>query len=205
MPVSVIRTAWAGTSGGPGVTQMYITEASGFFLTPTTAQTAVDAVRTFWNSVASLLPNEIILSVSPVIDSYNEVDGTLVGSTSAATTPSLVQGGDTLGYSMASGGKLNLNTGVIRFGRRVRGTVFIVPMAGAAFTALGGLGSTPRSTITTAGTTLKNSLSTAGLPWVVYSRPKEATATQPARPGAISLVSALETSEKGAVLRGRRD
>lgn len=205
MAVSLIRTAWAGTSGGPGLTQLAITEASGTFLTPTNAQTAVNAVRAYWNSIIGLLPNEIILSVSPVIDTYDETTGELVGSTSAATTPTLVAGTDTGSYSMASGGKMNLNTGTIRFGRRVRGTVFIVPMASSAYTAFGALGSTPRSTIATAGETMRTALAAAGLPLVVYSRPKDATVDAPARPGAVTLVTACETSEKGAVLRGRRD
>lgn len=205
MAVGLIRTAWAGTSGGPGLTQMAIKEADGTFITSAGAQTAVNEVRTFWNAIAGLLPNEIILSVSPVIDFYNELNGDLISSITAATTPSLVQGSDTLGYSMASGGKLNLHTGAIRDGRRVRGTVYIVPLAGSAFTALGGLGSTPRSTIATAGNTLRTNLAAANLPLAVWSRERKATATLPQRNGAVTLVSTCETSEKGAVLRGRRD
>lgn len=205
MAVGLIRTAWAGTSGGPGLTQMAIKEADGTFITSAGAQTAVNEVRTFWNAIAGLLPNEIILSVSPVIDFYNELNGDLISSISAATTPSLVQGSDTLGYSMASGGKLNLHTGAIRDGRRVRGTVYIVPLAGSAFTAFGGLGSTPRSTIATAGNTLRTNLAAANLPLAVWSRERKATATLPQRNGAVTLVTSCETSEKGAVLRGRRD
>lgn len=205
MAVGLIRTSWAGTSGGPGLTQMAIQEADGTFITEAGAQTAVDAVRTFWNSLVGLLPNEIILSVSPVIDFYNELNGDLISSISAATAPALVAGTDTNAYSMATGGKMNLNTGVIRDGRRVRGAVYIVPLAFGAFTAFGGLGSTPRSTISTAGNTLRTNLAAANLPLVVWSRERKATATKPQRNGAKTLVSAIETSEKGAILRGRRD
>lgn len=205
MAVSVIRTAWAGTSGGPGLTQLFITEASGFFLTPTSAQTAVDAVRTFWNAIAATLPNELVLTVSPVIDSYNQLNGDLIGSTSAATPPASVAGTDTGAYSMPSGMKVNLNTGVIRFGRRVRGSIFIVPAANAVLTTNGAVASASRTTVNNAASTMRTTLNTAGLPLVVFSRPKLATATQAARDGAFSLVSALETNEKVAVLRGRRD
>lgn len=205
MAVSVIRTAWAGTSGGPGLTQLFITEASGFFLTPTTAQTAVDAVRTFWNALVAQMPDDVSLTVSPVIDSYDELTGALIGSTSAATPPSSVTGTSAATFSMASGLKVNLNTGVIRFGRRVRGAIYVVPASQAVYATNGSIGSSVRTTVNSAASTLRTSLSTAGLPWVVYSRPKDATATAPARVGAISLVSAAETNEKVAVLRGRRD
>lgn len=205
MTVSVIRTAWAGTSGGPGITQLFVTEASGTFLTPTNAQTAVNAVRNFWVALQAHLPDEVVLTVSPVIDSYNEVNGDLIGSTAAATPPTSVGGTSTASYAMASGMKANLNTGVIRFGRRVRGGIYIVPAASSVYTAQGNVGSTVRTPINTAGATLLSTLSGAGLPLVVYSRFREATETKPERPGAFSLVSSFEINEKGAILRGRRD
>lgn len=205
MPVSVIRTAWAGTSGGPGITQLYVTEAGGSFLTPTNAQTAVNAVRTFWDGIKGFLPNELQLTVSPVVDSYNEINGELIGSTSAATAPVSVLGTEAGTFSMAAGIRVNLNTGVIRFGRRVRGGIYIVPASATAMSITGVVAAGVRTSFNTTGATMMSSLSAAGLPLVVYSRPRDADHPLGARPGAFSLVSAFETNEKGAVLRGRRD
>lgn len=205
MPVSVIRTAWAGTSGGPGLTSMYIEEASGTFLTPTNAQSAVNAVRTFWDAIKSYLPDNITLTTSPVIDSYVTADGTLMGSTSAATPPVSVTGTSATSFAMAVGMKLNLNTGVIRDGRRVRGSVFIVPSSASTFTTDGVIVGTTRTAVNTAAATMLTSLSGLGLPLVVYSREREATETKPYLAGQASLVAAIETNEKGAILRGRRD
>lgn len=202
MAVGIVRTNWAGTSGGPGLTQIAVTEGAGAFWTTTQAQNAVNAVRAFWDSIKGLLPDEIILTVSPVVDIYNEVDGQLVASVSAPTPPGAVAGTATVTYAMASGLKMSLNTGVIRFGRRVRGTVFIVPAATSAFTATGVVASATKTTINTAGTALLTSLGTSGLQLSVYSRPRVLPS---ARPGAVTPVSAIETNEKGAVLRGRRD
>jgi hypothetical protein len=202
MTLGIIRTAWAGTSGGPGLTQLAITEATGAAITVGQAQSAVNAVRVFWDGIKGTLPNDITLTVSPVVDLYDEVTGELTGSTTAATPPTSVVGTVSSAFSMASGLKVNLNTGVIRFGRRVRGAIYVVPGAGTNNTDSGAIGSTVRATVNSAGATLLTAMNTAGLNLVVYSRPQT---TPAARDGATSIVSGIETNEKVAVLRGRRD
>lgn len=202
MAVGVVRTAWAGTSGGPGVTQLFIREGAGAFWTATQAQNAVNAVRTFWNAVAATLPDDVVLTVQPVVDIYNEIDGQLQASVTAATPPASVAGTSTGVFAMASGMKVNLNTNVIRFGRRVRGSFFIVPAASTVYTTGGAVASTVRTSVNTAAATMVSSLSSSGLELVVYSRPQTVPT---ARVGATSLVATVETNEKAAVLRGRRD
>jgi hypothetical protein len=167
----------------------------------TSAQTAVNAVRTFWDAFKTYLPNEVVLTVSPVVDVYSTSLGALVGSYTAATAPAQVTGGDTGIYSMASGVKVQWNTGVILNGRRVRGSTFIVPAGGTAFTVSGLVGATPRSSINTAGANLISAMATATHPFGVWSRPKTTTSDD----GVFSAITAPETVEKGAILRGRRD
>lgn len=206
MPVAVVRTAWAGTSGGPGLTQLYIASGNGFgSLTAAEAQTAVNAVRKFWEALKSYLPDEIQLTVSPVVDQYDIASGQLESSVSAATAPLSVLGTSAGTFTMAAGMKVNLNTGNVRNGRRVRGSIYVVPAAGTVMSATGVVSATPRSAINVAGAALLSDLTTAGLGLVVYSRPLTADEKNGPRAGGISNVAAIETNEKGAILRGRRD
>lgn len=202
MAIGIVRTAWAGTSGGPGLTQLAVREGGGAFWTTTQAQNAVNAVRTFWDTVKGQMPDDVAFTVSPVVDIYNEVDGELISSVSAPTAPTSVTGTSAAVFSMASGMKVNLNTGVIRFGRRVRGSIYLVPASSVCYGANGLVLSTSRTAINAAASNLMSGLSTSGLEWCVYSRPK--TGVNP-RVGATSLITGVETSEKVAILRGRRD
>ena len=209
MAVGIIRTGWAGTSGGPGLTQTAIAETvdggSGSFFTTTNCQTAVNAMRTFWDSIKTLLPNEVTLTVSAAVDIYNEINGELIASIIVPTPPLSVSGTSTLTYSMAAGLKVNLLTGVIRNGRRVRGSLFLVPATNAAFSDTGNALGSARTTINTAGAAFLSSLATPALRNVVYSRPQKDEEGNIEVVGAIATVSSWETSEKTAILRGRRD
>lgn len=205
--VHIVRTNWSGTSGGPGLTQLAIdtTDPSFGALSGAQAQAACDAVRSFWNAIAAHLPNEITLTVSPVVDYYLNHNGQLTGSATATTSPSNVVGTNAGNYSMATGPKINLNTGVIRNGRRVRGAIYVVPGANSTYGAAGMMDSTARTTFNTAGNNLRTALNSAGLKLQVWSRPIPEGKPNGPRDGVASDVSGVETNEKLAILRGRRD
>lgn len=206
MPIGLVRTAWAGTSGGPGVTQLFIGSGNGFTeFTPAQAQSAVNAVRTFFSAIAANLPDELVLTTSPVVDQYDIPSGQLVGSVSAGTAPTSVPGTNSGAYFMAAGVKLNLNTSTVRNGRRVRGGIYIVPCSAGVMSATGTVASVSRTAFNTAGAQLISALGTAGLTLLVYSRPLSADEKYGPRSGAVANVTGIETNEKGAVLRGRRD
>lgn len=201
--VAIVRTTWTGTSGGPGLTQLAMEGiADPHSWDPTTAQAAVNAVRAFWDGCKAWLPDDIVLTVQPIVDIYNIQTAELVGSHSAATPPANVLGTSATSFAMASGLKANLNTSTIRNGRRVRGSIFLVPAASAAFTNDGLSQSTARTSINTAGSTLMGALVTSGAQLVVWSRPQD---TPTPRDGATAPVTSIEVSTKGAILRGRRD
>lgn len=205
--VHIVRTAWSGTSGGPGLTQLAIDQTTSSFgpLSAGEGQSAVNAVRAFWQAINAYLPNEITLTVSPVVDYYLTHNAQLAGSMSAATAPALVLGTSTGNYSMATGPKVNLNTGVILNGRRVRGSIYIVPGSGTTMGPAGMIDPAARTAINSAGATLMSSLSSAGLKLGVWSRPIPVGKPNGPREGEWSDVSVMETNEKLAVLRGRRD
>lgn len=204
--IGCVKTAWAGTSGGPGVTQMWIRTPGSIPWVAADATAAAAHVRTFWDAIKAYLPNEIVLSVSPTVDQYEETRGTLTASATSTAPPAGVAGTDTGAYSMASGMKMALITPSIRDGRRVRGAVYLVPAGLSVFTATGSVGSAPRTAINAAGNTLRTNLEASNLELVVYSRFREAVVGGlPERLGAAFATTGIDTSEKGAILRGRRD
>ena len=205
--VHLVRTSWTGTSGGLGVTQLAVNPSDGSFgvISSSDAQDAVNAMRTFWDSIKANMPNEVTFTVSPVVDYYTANNGELAGSVSAPTAPVAVVGTGTANYSMAAGLKLNWNTTTIRNGRRVRGATFLVPTTSSAFSATGTADSTARTGIGTAANTYLASLLATGLRGVVYSRPLKNSLGVITRDGAWADITAAEVSEKTAILRGRRD
>lgn len=205
--VHIVRTAWSGTSGGPGLTQLAIDTVDSTFgpLSTSQAQSAVNAVRAFWSGIAGNLPDEITLTVSPVVDYYTVHDAVLAGSVTASTPPAVVGGTSSAAFSMATGPKVNLNTSTIRNGRRVRGSIYIVPGGGNNQASNGALAATARTLIQGAGTTMLSSLATSGLKLGVWSRPIPEGKPNGPRDGAWSDVTTFEVNEKLAILRGRRD
>jgi len=200
--VGIVRTAWSGTTGGPGLNQLVFRDlGDNADITNTQAQAAVNAVRAFWSSLNGLLPNEITLTVQPVVDVYDLSTGALVASQTAGAPPAAVVGTDTGVYSMATGIKTNLHTTVIRGGRRVRGAMYIVPAGQSAYTNVGLIASTAKTTINTAGATMKTAFTTGDIELLVWSRPTTTTSND----GDVAPVSTIEANEKAAILRGRRD
>lgn len=205
MPIAKVVTAWSGTSGGPGITQTYFEDLENDAITATQAQGAVDAVRAFWDAIKAYLPDEVFLNVSPVVDSYNVVNGDLTATVSAATTPAQVAGTSALGFAMAAGARINLTTADIRNGRRVKGSIYLVPATTALLSTNGLVSSTGRTAINAAGVTMKNAFVTAGARLIVWSRPLKNAQGVITRDGVSNVLTGFDTSEKSAVLRGRRD
>lgn len=200
--VAIVRTQWDGTSGGPGLTQLAMLGNGEF--TGANAQAAVNAVRKFWDSVKAYLPDELKLTVSPIVDIYNETNGELTNSTVAAAAPLVVTGLGTSGYAGGAGLKLNWNTGIIRGGRRVKGATFIVPAIATAFgntgTPIPGVG----TAINTAANVLMADLTAGGTALLVWSRPLVVDGVI-TRTGATAGVISGTLAAKSAILRGRRD
>jgi hypothetical protein len=203
--IGKIVTTWAGTSGGPGITQLYVNPIGQTLLTQAQAQSAANAVRAFWDSSKAYMPDEVILTVQPTVDMYDHGNGTLTNTVSAATPPTSVQGQSVTNFSMAAGGKVNLQTASINNGRRVRGTIYMVPMASVAFSATGTISAGVRTAMNTAGASLLAALGAAGLELIVWGRPLKNEAKVVVRQGTINPVISIDTAEKTAILRGRRD
>lgn len=203
--LGVVKTHWLGTTGGPGLTQMAFRKTTDSVITPGDATAAVNAVATFWGAIKGYLPNEIQLTVDPQVDSFyvGGLNNDLTTTAAATTAPAAIIGGDLQAYSMAAGLRLNLNTGVIRFGRRINGSIFMVPAAFGAFSITGTTNPTAKSTIETAGANLLTSMTSSGLVLGVWSRFD--VKHHPDRASAFSDVQTIKCNDKTAILRGRRD
>lgn len=202
----LVRTTWIGLSGGNGIQQFAIDTVDSTFgpLSTSQAQSAVNAVRTFWFDIRGTLPNEATLTTLPQVDYYLTHTAQLSGSVTAPTPPAAVLGSSTAAFAAAAGYKVNLSTAVIRNGRRVRGSVFVVPACGV-YTDTGTILGTTKTLVNTAGATMMSALATAGLKLVVWSRPIPEGEPNGPRDGAMADVSLMETADKTAILRGRRD
>lgn len=199
--LGIIRTTWSGTTGGAGLTQLAFRDTLNNDPTASQAQAAANAVRAFWDGVKAYIPNEVTLQVQPTVDMYNLSTGDLVASITVTTPPAAVVGTDTGVYGMASGVKANLNTGVIRNGRRVRGAMYIVPAGNSAYTNTGVVAGVCKTQINTSGATMLGALTTAACELLVWSRPTTTTSND----GDVAPVSTIDGNEKTAILRGRRD
>lgn len=200
--VGIVRTEWSGTSGGPGLTQFALLGAAGGEWNPGGEQAAVNAVRAFWFALAGILPDELRLTVNPVVDSYNRETGDLIASNTAGTVPAVVAGTSTTGYAGGAGLKITWNTGQIRNGRRVRGSTFIVPVTLGAFTNIGTVTPGTITTVNAAAANLVTALGQGGVSLGVWSRPRD---TPNVRVGFATQVVNGSCSSKSAILRGRRD
>jgi hypothetical protein len=204
MSVGLVRTVWAGTTGGQGLTQIAFSDATGSALSGTECQAAVNAVRAFWDACKGFLPNEVTLTVLPTVDEYQTgtTGNALIASHTVGTAPATVTGTDAGSYAMAAGLKANLQTNVIANGRRVRGAIYLVPCGVTAYNTSGMVGSGAKTAIDAAGATLMTAMNTAGCDLNVWSRGR----TLPtARNGITRIVSAVKTNDQTAILRGRRD
>lgn len=204
--LGVVKTHWAGTSGGPGYTQMaFQSQVDPHTWDDAAAQTAANAVHQFWDTIKDVLPDNIALTVDPVVDIFNIIDAGLVGTYSAASAPAAVHGTNVGQFSMAAGFKVTLKTGSVIRRRRVHGGIFVVPAAGQAFDSDGVITSTANASLLSASNTLRTTMLAANAGLCVWSRPKKAKAPHPAYDGAASDVTGFTVNQHGATLRGRRD
>lgn len=200
--VYIVRTEWAGLSGGPGITQMaFDVTPPGGFIDNETAEDMVNAVRSFWQGLVTHLPNEITLTVSPVVDSYVTSTGELVTSHQSPTSPAAVTGSNTNKYMMAAGYRINVLTAGISNNRRVKGAIFVVPVGSDVYNVTGQVDSFTVGQVNTAAVAFQTALAAINIDFGVWSRP---TSPGPSSDGEFHPTTGMVVSTKGAVLRGRR-
>lgn len=191
-----VRTTIQGIQGLPGLSTVY---ARGTASTPTNADAddMLARVRAFWLALIGVLPTSIVAQVQGQVDLITETTGALGGSLSR-TSPAAVTGTGGGAGPIAAAVVLQLQTGVIINGRRLRGRSFISPVATGANSG-GFVSAATISTTVAAGVAMLTG-TTASKP-VVWHRPNPVGAAN----GSAFDVSAYAVGPNFGVLRSRRD
>jgi hypothetical protein len=182
-----MRVVWQGAPiTGPATSTFYWTNG---------VAGSTTALRSFFNSISSVLPTTVTVSVLATGDVLNDANGALAG-VWTDTAVSSVTGTDGTGPIDGVGARIRWITGGIFGGRRVIGSTFIVPIGRGAMTSNGQPDGTTQSTLQTAASALV-AASAGNL--LIWSRPHVDTADGESNP----VVGAIATGEV-SWLRSRR-
>lgn len=195
--INRVRAVWEGMPGGPGISTLYALNVA----------SVAGPIHDFFNYIKGLLPSDVSISFPGTGDIIEPISGDLVG-TWSHTFGADVVGTDTGVYSAPAGGIVHWETGDVLDGHRLRGSTYLVPLAGAAFDLTGSLSEDTLGVLRTAGEQL---ITYAASNMVVWHRPRvahAATAYHPAvtdRAGGYSVFTASDVPDRSVVLRSRRD
>lgn len=190
-----VRVVLSGFSGGPGLSTFYFTTP----LEDTAAAVrVVDRVQAFFATDGrAMFYNPTTISVSGDVDVITAATG-LITNMLAVPPPAVIQGfGGGQATSQATAGNLRLSTGTFVAGRRLRGRIFISPLATSAVESDG----TATVQFAAAGFTAANAILLnlePGDQWVVWHRPKLGAG------GSVGPVISASLADRLAVLTSRR-
>lgn len=194
---------WTGFPGAPGYSNFFFSTDGGFWdggIIGDNAQAAAEdaalSVNTAFGRITNLLPAGVTISreaEAPVIDSAT---GETVGLIDLPGTPAR-EGAGTGGYSGPSGAVVNWRTTDYRFGRRIRGRTFLVPLDGSAYEDDGTLTDDALSDLRGFGNDIIDV--GGGTEFGVWSRPRNGSG------GVFATVTGSNVPDLAAVLRSRRD
>lgn len=153
------------------------------------------AIKTAYQSMTSVIPASVTVSVDGAGDTYDDATGELVGTWNVGDPVSFVGTAPSDVAAAGVGACVTWNTGLIVAGRRLRGRTFLVPLSVSAYAQDG----TFIPGVLTALTAFGNGMLAAG-PLGVWHRP-----TAAGNDGAASGVTSFRISDKVAVLTSRRD
>ena len=187
MAINRVRVAWSDTGVvGPGLSTFY-------FASPGTI--GISNLLTLFTTIAANdLPDDVTITVPGSGDRIDELTGTIIGGWTQSGGGS-VTGGSSGSFAMGVGGRLRWDTAGVVAGRHVRGTTFLVPMAGASYASDGRIGTTALTRINNALTTF---LAAVSPNLVIWSRPA------PGRLGSIHPVTLASCPAEISTVRSRR-
>lgn len=189
-----VSVAWQGWPGAPGVTQ--------FYLDAVAQQSSIDAIRTFFNSLTSLLPSGLTITVPSSGDIVEDTNGQLAGNWSVGTTPVVVTGIGSGVYAGNAGAVVHWLTNTVALKRRLRGRTFIVPLIGSSYDSGGSLSTAAQTTLQNAASAMVASM--AGN-MVVWHRPVIQKGTGVViRAGSSGDVTSSRVPDLAVTLRSRR-
>jgi hypothetical protein len=182
-----VRCVWQNWPGAPGISTFYLANP------PTQAQ--IDAIRAYFNSLVTLLPSGLTITVPQTGDVIDDISGLITGSWSVGTPPVVVTGTGAGAYAGNAGAVTHWLTGLVVNRRRVRGRTFLVPLISTAYDTAGSLATATITTLSGAATTL---LAALGSNWRVWHRPAKGLG------GGSGVVTSFRVPDLAVSLRSRR-
>ena len=203
MNILRITCQWTGFPGGPGYSNFHFAAGAGFFdggLLGDTDQVAADAaaqrVRDAFAAMRSRLPTQTFVAVQPEAAILDSDSGKIVGTVDVEVAP---VGSSASGTTHAGpvGAVVNWRTNDYRFGRRIRGRTFLVPLNSSSYEGNGTLLDTARADLQEFADTMMGG--TGDVDFGVWSRPRNGSG------GVFASVTSAAVPDMAAVLRSRRD
>lgn len=194
MTLLQVTVEWGGFPGAPGYTNLHYTNAG---IITSAVDNAVEASRKLFDDHKSLYASNETFTVSNEVKEFDIVTGALIGLHSPGTPAAVVTGSGSASMGPGPAGAcVSLGTDGVNRGRRVRGRVFLVPIAVGWFQNDGTLVPATIPLIEGAFTTWRTS---AAYETLVWSRPRLGAG------GAAFPILSSTVRDRVAVLRSRRD
>lgn len=196
--VSTVTAVWNGFQGAPGYSRFNFAELT----SPANVQTAVNAVRTFFDGIKAHLVTTWSINVQPVVQHRDLATGVMTGEATAGVTPAVVNGTQltSVTYAGGAGYVIDWTTGAFFNGRKIRGRTFIVPAVGV-FSSDGTISSTAQTTAQNAANAL---VATAGVSLGIWAKKFTDTAPPVQVAGSLAPVTGVLVPDRSAQLRTRR-
>jgi hypothetical protein len=183
--VNRLKVRWNGAGVvGEGLSVLYFRSAA----------TTVAPVLSFFSSIANKFPAEVSWTVPGEGDVIDEATGTIVSGWALPGGGVQPASGTDSRFSLGVGARAVFGTASVVAGRRVRGSLFLVPLEGYCYANDGTLDATNASQIQTALNTLQ-----ATDTLVVWSRPVPG-----GRAGSFHTITSMTIPDKVSWLRTRR-
>lgn len=203
MNILRVSALWSGFQGAPGYSNFHFATDPGFFDggvlgddDQVAADSAASRVRQAFYGMREYLPDGARVSIEPEVEILNSDTGEILGFVDVEAGSALGTGTGG-GWSAASGAVVNWRTNDYRFGRRIRGRTFLVPLSGGAYEDDGTLSTLGRRSLQDFGETM---VSEGAAPeFGVWSRPRDGAG------GVFATVVSSNVPDMAAVLRSRRD
>lgn len=184
---------WSIPNAGPSVSVFHFGDSD-----PGGLQAGVNALRAAFAGIASLIPDEVVISFPPAATELDTATGQTLGFPTV-TPPANVSGSSSGGWAGGTGIRLVWPTEVVYNGRRVRGSTFLVPMASSSFTSGGLVSPAATTTVQTAFDTFRVASQLTNTPFGIWHRP-----TTQQGGGFWAAAAATTVSPRAGTLRGRK-
>lgn len=186
MALNRVRCTFTGVTGLPGVATFHV--GSGV--------TDMTPIRTFWNAIAGVFPNALIIGTPNSGDTINEATGQITGAWTGPVQTSVIGTGGVGSFSPTIGPMVRWITPQVVDGRRPIGKTFLVPSSTSIIATSGTFTSAIVTTIANAAVALVVALAGELKTW---HRPNTKG------PGVACTITGASVTGKHMVLRSRRD